>query len=193
MRIALVLVLLAVSCNVPTTSERVSTDPISVRGWIADVEGGAPEGTLRTIETELARKTQLFKSTTVWVEGATYVSGSIGENGSFILLDVPPGNVTITFTAPGAESSQLVLKDIPGNADVLVPALELRKTSAVPLDPRLVRVRMAARVDKPAPTGQDAFVAGHRVPVVNTPYAAMVDRRDFPNPPGSEPPLAILK
>lgn len=193
MRSPLALLLVALmSCGRSAETPRVSKEPVSVRGWIADVDGASSDA-FRTSETDYARKIALFKQTHVWVEGAPYVSGTIAENGSFILLDVPPGNPIITFSAPGAPDAKLVLKDVPGSADVLVPALLLGKESARPLDSRLIRVRMAAKVSKPTPTTIDVFVAGHRVRVVNAPYAAMVDRRDFPNPPGSEQPLATVK
>src|SRR5437868_14434802 len=79
----------------------LSRAPISVRGWIADVEHPA-DGATRTVEAEMARRAQLFQSTSVFVENAPYVSGGVAENGSFVLLDVPPGNTRIAFTAPGA-------------------------------------------------------------------------------------------
>src|SRR6476659_7816647 len=74
----------------------VSKEPVSVRGWVLDVEGsgGGDNAPFRTVETEAARKMQLFQSMNIWVEGAPYISGGLAENGSFILLDVPPGNVT---------------------------------------------------------------------------------------------------
>ena len=194
MRAALVLVLLSLACGGGSSTEpRVGNDPISVRGWIYDVEDGVQRDTIRTAQSDYARKVQMFKSTNVWVDGAPYVSGTIAENGSFILLDVPSGNTIITFSAPGAHEARLILRDVPGNSDVLVPALVLRAGSTTVLDPRLLRVRMAARVDKPVRTDKHAFVNGHRVNVVNTPFGEMVDRRDFPNPPGSEPPLATVK
>jgi len=100
---------------------------------------------LRTVETEAARKAQLYQSINVWIEGAPYVSGALQENGSFLLLDVPPGNVTISFAAPGAPDAKLVLQNIPGNADVYVPALILAKNSVKFADPAAVQVRMARR------------------------------------------------
>src|SRR5438876_11755818 len=97
--IALTLVITACSDSNPNTP-RVSKEPISVRGWIADV-AGSPHAPFQTPETEAVRKLQLFQSASVWVDNAPYVSGGVAENGSFILLDVPPGKITITFNAPG--------------------------------------------------------------------------------------------
>lgn len=162
----------------------VSKEPVSVRGWIADVEGTQHA---KTPEMESARLTQLYQATSVWVDDAAYVSGGVAENGSFILLDVPPGNVTIGFTAPGAEQAQLVLKNIPGNADVFIPGLILKKNSAGVLKAEDIKVRIPARVEKTTPAGKTVSVAGLQVPVVLAPIATMVDRHDYPEPGGFRP------
>jgi hypothetical protein len=171
---------------------QVSKEPLSVRGWIVDV-AGSPHASFQTPETDAARRMQLFQSTNVWVENAPYVSGGVAENGSFILLDVPPGNTTVTFSAPGAAAARLVLQNIPGNADVFIPAILLKPDSVALLDPKSVTVRLAAPVNRPTPTGMTAKVAGLAVPVVNTPIAQMTDRHDYPNPPAGLRPIATVK
>ena len=169
-------------------TSQLSKEPISVRGWIADVEGTSSDNAIRTIETEMARRAELFGATTVWVENAPYVSGGVAENGSFVLLDVPPGNVTITFTAPGVDAAALKLENVPGTADVLIPGIELKRSGVTLHDPKAPRIRIASRaVDQARPTGKTALVAGHPVPVLETPLAQMVDRRDFPAPPNFAP------
>jgi hypothetical protein len=181
----LALVMIACGGKPPTPSaDLVSREPVSVRGWIEDVEGSKRAA---TPEMESGRRTQIFQATSIWVENANYVSGGVAENGSFILLDVPPGDVTIGFNAPGAETAKLVLHNIPGSADVLVPALILKRGGASVWKPEAVKVRIAAQIDKPAPTGKTATVAGVTVPVVYVPLRAMVDRRDYPNPGGFAP------
>lgn len=172
------------------STQMLSKNPVSVRGWIADVEG-ANRGEVQTPETEGARLVQLFQSTSVWIENATFVSGGVAETGAFILLDVPPGNVTVSFNAPGAETAQLVLEDIPGNADVLVPALLLRNGGSRLLQPQAVRVRVPAQVKAPRPTGRYARVAGVPVPIVEVPLRALNDRRDYPE--RGVRPLAIVR
>ena len=186
------LLLAAIACSPDSNVPRVSREPISVRGWIYDVERPTPAA-YPTRETEAARRVQLFQATNIWVDNAPYVSGGVAENGAFILLDVPPGNPTITFSAPGAPAAKLELQNIPGNADVFVPGIVLRNNSLVVADPKSIQVRMAARVSKPAPTGANAVVAGATVPVMNTPLAAMSDRHDYPNPPGAPVPLATVR
>ena len=171
----------------------VSKEPISVRGWVADVEGGG-NGTYRTVETEAARKAQLYQSINVWVDGAPYVSGGLQENGSFLLLDVPPGNVTVSFAAPGAPDAKLVLQNIPGNADVYVPSIILAAHSVKFGDPAAVQVRIAAKIDKPHPTGRFAVVAGQKIAVVEKPLAQLAERHEFPTPPAAgHKPLATVK
>ena len=191
-RIALLMLLIAACGPSQPLAPQVSRDPISVRGWIADVEG-SPRAPFQTPSTDAVRRLQLFQSTNVWVENAPYVSGGVAENGSFLLLDVPPGNITITFSAPGAQAANLVLQNIPGNADVFVPALLLKPNSVGLLDPKSVKVRLAARIDRPNPTGSNASVAGLTVPVMNTPIAQMTDRHDYPNPPNGPAPIATFK
>ena len=142
---------------------------------------------------DFMRRAQLFQSTNVWIDDAPYVSGGVAENGAFLLLDVPPGNITISFSAPGAPNAKLVLKNIPGNADVFIPSMLLRPDGVALLDPQAVKVRLAARVDKPAPTNLIASVAGLAVPVMNTPIAQMVDRHDYPVLPAGVRPLATVK
>lgn len=181
------LLLLAAACGAERTTNSigVSKEPISVRGWIADVETQSSANMLRTVETEAARKTQLFQGTNVWVDNAPYVSGGVAENGSFLLLDVPPGNVTIQFDAPGAANARLTLQNVPGNADIFVPNVILKKGGVILGDPAAVKVRMAARVPQPVPSGAVVTVAGTKLPVMNTPVAQMVDRHDYPFPPVS--------
>src|SRR5712691_7349678 len=106
----------------------LSKEPISVRGWIVDVEGAA-SSSYQTVETEAFRKSQLFQTMNVWVDNAPFVSGGVAETGAFLLLDVPPGNVTVVFSTAGAPAAKLVLQNIPGNADVFVPAILLRRDS----------------------------------------------------------------
>ncbi|HEX9161405.1 MAG TPA: hypothetical protein VF980_06820 [Thermoanaerobaculia bacterium] len=173
----------------PASTIAVSKEPVSVRGWIEDVEGSVHS---KSPEMETARRTQLFQATQVWVPNADYVSGGVAENGSFILLDVPPGNVTIEFTAPGAQQARLVLQNIPGNADVLVPAIILKNNGATVTKPEQVKVRVPARIDKTTPTGKNAIIAGVPIPIVNAPVAAMVDRHDYPIPAGFRP-VAVFK
>lgn len=194
-RFVSLLALLSLACGgrSQSTAPRVARDPISVRGWIIDVEGGENAATFHAIETESARKADLFHQTNVWVENAPYVSGGVAETGAFLLLDVPPGNITITFAAPGAPAAHLVLANVPGNADVFVPAILLKKNSVALLDPNSVKVRMAAYIDKAAPSGQFVNVAGQRFAVMNTPIAQMADRHDYPFAPSTQRPLATVK
>jgi len=186
----LLLLILAIACAGDPNAPQVSKEPVSVRGWIADVSG-APQSS--SPELDSARRTQVFQSTNVWIDDAPYVSGGVAENGAFLLLDVPPGDITVSFSAPGAPAAKLILKNIPGNADVFVPSLLLKSNGVALLDPQGVKVRLAARVDKPVPTRLTANVAGLTVPVINTPIGQMVDRHDYPVLPPGFRPLATVK
>ena len=184
------LLLLASFCSdtaSPTTP--LSKEPVSVRGWIADVEGA---GKSDIPQVEAARRLQLFQQTYVAVEKAPYISGGISENGAFVLLDVPPGDVNVIFTAPGAPAARLALRNIPGNADVIVPGILLRRDSVQLLAPRQVVVRV---IGSPPRVQRTASVAGVVVPVRNVSVARMGDRHDLPTPPSSArgAALAVVK
>jgi hypothetical protein len=170
-------------------SQAITSDPVSVRGWVEDV-AGAKRG--ETIELELYRRQGLFQQTSVWVEKSQFASGGIAENGSFIILDVPPGNTTIGFSAPGAENAKLILENVPGNADVLIPQIVLQNGTVKVLDPKRIQVRLPASVREPRDTGKLATVAGHPVRIIETPIRQLVDRRDYPDPGGFRP-VAIVK
>lgn len=179
----LLLAFVALGCEEPLPgSIPLSKEPISVRGWIADVEGATKSP---IPQVEAARRLELFQQVYVEVANAPYVSGGIGENGSFLLLDVPPGNATITFMAPGAPAARLVLQNVPGNADVLIPALLLKPSGVALLDPGAVVVRLAGKDREHRKTGLLVSVAGTKVPVIEVPLGELADRRDHPNPPAA--------
>ena len=190
-RLLVVLALAAAACSNEAKGPQVSKEPVSVRGWLLDVEGSSSP--IRTAETEAARKTHLFQATYVEVVNAPYVSGGIAENGSFLLLDVPPGKVTIIFSAPGAQSAKLEMDNVPGNADIFLPALLLENNGVTLAEPAAVKVRMAARIATVKPSGQFVTVAGARLPVLETPLAQMADRHDYPTPPTTLVPIAKVK
>lgn len=162
----------------------LSRNPVSVRGWITDVAGAK---TAETFEMEIVRRTQLFQSTSVWVENAEFASGGIAENGAFIVLDVPPNGATIGFNAPGAETAKIILENVPGSADVLIPNVVLQAGGAKILDPSQIRVRIPGDVSQARDTGKRARVAGYDVPIIETPLQQLADRREYPSPPGFRP------
>ena len=70
---------LAAACGAPTPNNpHVSRTPISVRGWIVDIE--SPPNAYHTIETEWARKRQLFQQTNVWVDNASLATAGEFSN-----------------------------------------------------------------------------------------------------------------
>ncbi|HWW61733.1 MAG TPA: hypothetical protein VN181_10235, partial [Thermoanaerobaculia bacterium] len=86
-RALLAVAFLALSCGGgEAPGSRVAREPVSVRGWIADVKGSTRA---ESPEIAIALRQQMFAATTVWVENAPYASGGVAENGSFIILDVP--------------------------------------------------------------------------------------------------------
>jgi len=197
-RLSILLIpLILMACGRPEPKGPVvSKETVSVRGWVLDVDQSSAGGDApyRTVETEAARKLQLFQSMNIWVEGAPYISGGLAENGSFILLDVPPGNVTVEFSTPAIAQAKLVLSGVPGNADVLIPGIIVKPDGSISVaDPKAIEVRTAAKIDKPHVTAQKVTVAGIQVPVIETPLAQMIGRRDWPQPPGAFKPTVTMK
>lgn len=180
--LAFVILPLAAGCRSESDDFRISSDPVSVRGWILDVKG-AKKG--ETIEMELARRSSLFLSSSVWVEDVQTASGGIQENGAFVVLDVPPKKAILGFNAPGAESAQVTLENVPGTADVIIPNLILENGGAKVLDPSKIVVRVAGSERKQ--TDVIAKVAGYDVRVIEVPINEMMDRRDYPSVPGYRP------
>lgn len=189
MLIALALLVAACGRDEGESPFRISREPVSVRGWVEDVEGAKRE---QIPDLEIARRTEQFVNTSVWVEGTQFASGGVAENGAFVVLDVPPNNATLGFQAPGADGAQLVMQGVPGTADVLIPGIMLRSGGVRILDPKAIKIRVPSNDNTTKATGQFATVAGHRVPVVAVPYRELYDRRDYPDPGGLRP-VATVK
>ena len=189
--VALALVLLAACGGGESGSSpyTISRKPVSVRGWITDVAGAQRA---ETMEMEIARRTELFASSSVWVENSEFASGGIAENGAFIVLDVPPDNATLGFNAPGAQNAKIVLQNVPGTADVFIPNVILEPGGAKVLDPKAILVRVPGEVTQPRATGKTATVAGYTVPVIEAPLGQFADRREYPSPGGFRP-VATVK
>jgi len=191
-RILFLTLFLIVACGKgdPNSPSAMTRNPCSVRGWVLDVKGAKQA---ETPEMEIARRTQLFAGSSVWVEDTQYASGGIAENGAFVILDVPPQKAIVGFQAEGADQARVVLENVPPNADVFIPNVILEPGGATVLDPKAIQVRIAeGGVDKPTPTGQTAKVAGYTVQVMNVPINALADRREYPNPGGFRP-VATVK
>ncbi len=187
--IAIALVTLAACKGSESEGVRPPSQPVSVRGWILDVKGAQRA---ETMEMELARRSQLFLASSVWVENSIFASGGIAENGAFVVLDVPPQNTTLGFNAPGAETAKVVMQNVPGNADVFIPDLILENGGATVLDPKKIVVRVPASVSQRRPTGRTATIAGYTVPVIEAPMSELIDRREYPQVPGFRP-VATVK
>ncbi len=191
-RILFLALFLFVACGEvdPNSSQAISKNPLSVRGWVLDVKGAKRA---ETPEMEIARRTQLFAGASVWVENTQWASGGIAENGAFIILDVPPNNPVIGFQMEGADQARLILENVPAGAEVFIPDVILEPGGATVHNPKAIQVRVPdASVDKPTPSGKTAKVAGYTVPVMHAPLNAFLDRREYPNPGGFRP-VATVK
>lgn len=175
-------------------SSSMSRSPASVRGWVADIQSTPTNYSVVKPMSDSALRSDLFSRTNVYVANAQFASGGIAENGSFILLDVPPGSVNVVFQIPGYRDASLQLTGVPENADVLIPGVIVTPTGARPADGAAIQVRVPGETKRA--TGQFATVGGVRVPVTEAPLSEMVDRRDYPEPPkgpAAVKPLATVR
>ena len=163
-------------------------NPISIRGWIAGIDTGTPPpGDVFAVTSPDLKispyQSQLFQETNLSIEGVAYASGGVSDNGSFVVLDAPPGDVVLNFQAPGISLVQLRMANIPPNADLLIPAIQLHPDRVEILDPEGIAIRVPA-----PPRGErkqldeKAIVGEHEVVVWQVPLRDMMDRRDWPVP-----------
>lgn len=155
--------------------------PVSVRGSIESVPGAVSlDPRFKVVAGN--PKADLFKETSISIENAEFASGNVADDGTFVLLDVPSGNVVLTFTAPGAPESKLSLGGIPPSADVLLPGVIVKAESVDLIDPARAVVRIVANPEGLKPF-TSSTIDGVTVPVQYVPLAAMSDRRDYPDRP----------
>lgn len=183
MTVVTVIAISLAGCEAKESGPEVSRSPASVRGWIGDIEL-PPNEMYRLMEQTTGinqLKLQILQDTTLSVAGTQVASGGIAENGSFIILDVAPGPVTIIFSAPGLPENMLMIEGVPGNADILLPGVEL--TLAGPkIDTSRVLARIPEERGKETPVPPPIKVMGQEVAVKVTSLGELVDRRDYPEP-----------
>ena len=172
------------SCSDKPAGPVMSQSPVSVRGWIEEIE--PPDSELYRLRSKTAgaaeQRAEIFKQASLSIEETQMASGGIGENGSFIILDVPPGKVTVSFSSPGITRSDLIMTGVPPNADILLPSLNVGRTGTTLLNPDGVVVRVPITSDDPHPHFPPVTVGGRSVPVRPVPLSELVDRRDYPTP-----------
>jgi hypothetical protein len=160
--------------------------PVSIRGWFAEIEVGEKPETVFSVTQPGGRvshyQTELFKETNLSLRDVPYASGGVAEDGSFIILDAPPGRVVIDMQAPGVPLLPLVLENIPPNADVLIPSIKLYPDRFELLQPERILVRVPTRAKERKKAAEQAIVGGTRVDVWEVPLREMADRRDWPMP-----------
>ena len=184
--LGLTLFLLLTACSGEATPRN---RPASVRGWIGDIELTGESYAAVTKVDEALRRMEMLGGANIYVENVKFASGGVEHDGSFLLLDIPPGNARIVFQIPGVADSVLTLENIPSKADVLIPNVKIAGGKATVVDPSKVKVRLPSK--EPKPTNVSMIVSGHRVAAVEVTLKDLADRRDFPTPEGPKP-IAIV-
>jgi len=178
----LIVLLAAASCAVPEDDgSGPGKTPVSVRGWIAYIQL-PPQEVMKVSDPAKARQRmyQFLRDTNVYVLNMPFVSGAIAETGAFIMLDVPPGDVTVRFQPPGLSEAQLVLRNLPGNADVILGGLKIDGDKVSLIDPSKSVARIPVDGTERRKLDQVVYVGDQQIEVWEVPYNDLVDRREFP-------------
>jgi hypothetical protein len=176
------LLLIPLGCSAPEgPGQGPGNTPISVRGWISYVQL-PPQELMKVTDPVKARQrmVQFLRDTNLYVVDMPFVSGSIAETGAFIMLDVPPGDVTVRFQPPGLPEGELVLRNLPGNADVILPGLTIDGEKVSLLDPSKAVVRIPSEGSERRKLDLVVMVGDQQIDVWEVPYNDLVDRREFP-------------
>ena len=186
--------LLALLCFACSDSESLDHEgrgsfrrgPLSIRGWFDEIAVGTPPADVFSVTDPNARipayQRQLFEETNISLEGVSYASGGVSDNGAFIILDAPPGDLTLNMQAPGVPLVQMTLEDIPPNADVFIPGIKLYSDRFEIVRPDQILIRVPIRGGERRKSTQTARVGEHTVDIWQVPLREMMDRRDWPVP-----------
>jgi len=154
---------------------RPAQDPVSIRGWILDIEG-IPSDSPDLVFPSLNRSPiQYVLEANAYIPDQQFVSGTI-ENGSFVMLDVANGDVTIMFQAAGIADSAMKIKGVPPSADLVLPGIVIGKERTYLIDPTKAMVRIPSNVAEVEEIPSTTFVNGDKVPTFNIPIKKMGDR-----------------
>jgi hypothetical protein len=146
--------------------------PVSIRGWVSEIQGVPHYG-----------QPGYFYDLNVYVEGIEKVSGSIAEDGSFIILGVPAGSSTIVFQAPGIDEAAIHFEGLPSAADILIPGVILTPTGASLQNPEAARVRVLRRGEPREQIESQTTANGELLPTFLVPREELGDRLNRPTPP----------
>jgi hypothetical protein len=146
--------------------------PVSIRGWVSEIQGVPHYG-----------QPGYFYDLNVYVEGIEKVSGSIAEDGSFIILGVPAGSSTIVFQAPGIDEAAIHFEGLPSAADIFIPGVILTPAGASLQNPEAARVRVLRRGEPREQIESHTTANGELLPTFLVPREELGDRLNRPTPP----------
>lgn len=172
----LLIVLLVIACGGEGKApRRPAQDPVSIRGWILDIEGVPSDAPDQVFPSLNRSPIQYILDANVYIPDQQFVSGTI-ENGSFVMLDVANGDVTIMFQAAGIADSPMKVKGVPPSADLVLPGIVIGKERTYLVDPTKAMVRIPSNVAEVEEIPSTTFVNGDKVPTFSIPIKKMGDR-----------------
>lgn len=160
-------------CSEPTPRKGLPEGPVSIRGWVSRVDGVpnyGHDGNLYDLN--------------AYVDGIERVSGGVQDDGSFVILGVPPGSSTIVFQAPGIDDAAIHFEGLPPKADVLLPGIVLTPDGASIEHPEAAKVRIPHGSDGEVEQIESSTTAnGVTLPTYHAPIRTLGDRLNYPKPP----------
>jgi len=168
---------LLTSCGEPRHSNVVNK-PASIRGWINEIEKTLPPGVDPSVVMQGQTLEDYLRDANVYLKGTVKVTGGL-MNGAFVMLDIPSGDETIVFQAPGIDESAMTIKGIPPTADVVLSGVNVTKHGAKLADPSKAVIRIAAKVDEIREIPSTTTIDGVKIRTVEVPLRLMGDRMNY--------------
>lgn len=158
------------SCGESTPRHGLPKGPVSVRGWVARVDGVPNYG-----------KNGYLYDLNAYVDGIERVSGGVQDDGAFIILGVPPGESTVVFQAPGVEGAAIHFEGLPPKADILLPGIVISPEGVTIPHPELAKVRIAnGRGTEIEQVESTTTANGVALPTFRVPIRELGDRLNYP-------------
>ncbi len=172
------MIVLVAGCGEPQS--RITQGPASVRGWIIGIEGlnEGPDSV-----GIVGRHYNPYPDTNVYVPNVKFASGGLQSDGTFVILDIPHGDATLVFQAPGIDEAPMQIRNLPPNAELYAPGVRITRQGAILSDPSRAVVRIPVKENAPPrEIPSTTLVNGKRIRTTEVYFKQMGDRMNYPQP-----------